>query len=1061
MLQNSMKFRNFLLTTLTTSLASFALVSCAKEAEPSKPSKPKDPNQKVITPINTDPSNQTKAKDPNTSKEITIAIDGSLRNFYNQVIDSFSKTTIGKEYQIKTVSKDLWSALELAFNSKEDDQDNLDIIYMPSDYITLLANANKLAYLDEFDNSLFNQITAKIKASASEKEIMRQFGSVKLNDTSKLLGLVHNTEGLYIASSLPEAQAADILKSDETNTLVELITQGKMLLRFQDFWYSNGVFAGVFANLKKSEPQLSNIDLMKHILYTNPETNKVSSGFVISDKYNKHFKDALNVFTSLFFPIYQAAYIFTPEEYNNSVWGQKGISQLELKQSLSSNSEVANKAIFTLMKQGKIDFTVIGSWDAKNSQTNANAQSFFSIVKTNEQYEFLQAPGAWSFGISSRNLNASKERKEALKTFLNTIFEVASYHELFNNGTNIPFVKEVYNDLANSIKNQNIDQYNNLTNIAKSLGFETYQELKLNAFAKQEDLPQLSKLYNQATWGESWSLSNATNPVDKSNYVASESLKAALIQQEPNLTDEDFTNMNLGKILPLRNTIAALLGLENINDLKGKKFPEWSDEHTDQWLVSKSLLKITNIPSYLAYEQNGRISDESMHIRKIETEIFGINGDNQSLKLDLIDKLTLMLWEDKQNQTNKLQEYKQNIINKAQSFVDQYSKAQLDLEQITNIVNSYLNTYLNPALVRFYYIKNYKSFPNTVYTKEELQELQSWSNFNTWGESWSKNIDQTNPLAESNYVKASELKNQIKKLDSLATRDYDTLNFGDILPLRNAIAALLGLENVDLLTGVDNNTNQSWLVSHELLKAGSLNHPFASLMIHNNNSLHVRKIEEFIFGVDGDVNDSKTTFLQSLTQTLLKDLKAKNTKNLDQFKTYLYTRAQLFVDTFAKTIPTQDTIKQIVDGYLNTYLNPSKIRALIANLASRSSLPQGNASIPSDVIDKILAYEEKFRTNKTFNVFASDKSIAEGGLGITKTQPIRPDNSNPVFEQVWNIMNKEVFGNALLYQDLKSYNIRTHDLFSFQIANALHSAFSKYIKELNDQNKTTKIVVSN
>ncbi|WP_145981136.1 hypothetical protein [Mycoplasmopsis bovirhinis] len=252
MLQNSMKFRNFLLTTLTTSLASFALVSCAKEAEPSKPSKPQDPSQEVITPINTDPSNQTKAKDPNTSKEITIAIDGSLRNFYNQVIDSFSKTTIGKEYQIKTVSKDLWSALELAFNSKEDDQDNLDIIYMPSDYITLLANANKLAYLDEFDNSLFNQITAKINASASEKDIMRQFGSVKLNDTSKLLGLVHNTEGLYIASSLPEAQAADILKSDQTNTLVELITQGKMLLRFQDFWYSNGVFAGVFCKLAKN-----------------------------------------------------------------------------------------------------------------------------------------------------------------------------------------------------------------------------------------------------------------------------------------------------------------------------------------------------------------------------------------------------------------------------------------------------------------------------------------------------------------------------------------------------------------------------------------------------------------------------------------------------------------------------------------------------------------------------------------------------------------------------------------------------------------------------------------
>ncbi|UWV81055.1 hypothetical protein [Mycoplasmopsis cynos] len=42
------------------------------------------------------------------------------------------------------------------------------------------------------------------------------------------------------------------------------------------------------------------------------------------------------------------------------------------------------------MKDKKIDYTVIGSWDSQNSEKSAGVRSFFNVVKTDEKNEYLQ-----------------------------------------------------------------------------------------------------------------------------------------------------------------------------------------------------------------------------------------------------------------------------------------------------------------------------------------------------------------------------------------------------------------------------------------------------------------------------------------------------------------------------------------------------------------------------------------------------------------------------------------------------------------------------------------------
>ncbi|WAM01394.1 hypothetical protein NWE60_02025 [Mycoplasmopsis felis] len=130
------------------------------------------------------------------------------------------------------------------------------------------------------------------------------------------------------------------------------------------------------------------------------------------------------------------------------------------------------------------------------------------------------------------------------------------------------------------------------------------------------------------------------------------------------ISDESYNTLNssLTSTLPLRNTIASLLGLTN----------DWSNQlvggqGNQPWQVGAQILKDGAFAA-LSEEYNDNIVQEaangenkgSFHMRKVEKIIFGANGDNkESDVLPLIEEISNAIKE------NKLEELQSKIVAKA------------------------------------------------------------------------------------------------------------------------------------------------------------------------------------------------------------------------------------------------------------------------------------------------------------------------------------------------------------------------------------------------------------
>ncbi|WP_117274917.1 hypothetical protein [Mycoplasmopsis edwardii] len=644
------------------------------------------------------------------STEIVIAVDGVQKEFYAKVMELYNKTDSAKKYRIRTFEKDVFGALDITTQGINSSA-VADIFYMPADRVTDFTQANRLSYIEDLLPNIFEEIATKVGATEEEKSAMRQFGTITgrtrdkgdgVTETKKeLMAIRHNTEGIIMASRLPESDARAVLSDADTDTLIELVKTGRALFRFQDFWFGNGLLAGAFEKIKeenKADATLQKTNLMQKILYTDGKTSKVTSGFIEGNEYNEHFKKALKVMSSIFFPIYEAAYLKSESDFANTVWGQKGISQGDLKETLNNNVGNAQARIFSLMKAGKVDFTVIGSWDTQNAEKSATAQSFFNVVKTDEDNEYLQGPGAWAYGINARNNASSNERKQALRDVLNAIFEVASYNEYFKKDSKIPFTAKTQADLVNIVKQANSKETTEVEEFAKSLGYASYDELKSTSVSNISKLADLAK---RQPWGNSWSTeTNKTSPMAEENQITAESLGNDL-QRPEILSEGEFNKLKgkLGNILPLRNTFSVLLGLSNIDQLNGKA--NSNDADSQVWLVGNQILK----PEALEADElkEAKHGDVSLHIRKLEKFLFGADGDDGNSKEELITQLTTLFEMDAQNgNTAKFDEFKNAVIAKAKDFVSKYasSTSKPSDENIAQAVTLYLNTYANPARVR-------------------------------------------------------------------------------------------------------------------------------------------------------------------------------------------------------------------------------------------------------------------------------------------------------------------------------------------------------------------------
>lgn len=249
------------------------------------------------------------------------------------------------------------------------------------------------------------------------------------------------------------------------------------------------------------------------------------------------------------------------------------------------------------------------------------------------------------------------------------------------------------------------------------------------------------------------------------------------------------------------------------------------------------------------------------------------------------------------------------------------------------------------------------------------------------------------------------------------------------------------------------------MVGKDLLKEGSLSSDDAAKMTQSPIALHMRKIENYIFGVNGDNDTNK--FIQELTTALTTDKQNNNTVELDKIVNEKIANAKKFVTNFAKTTLDDAKIKEVVKLYLNTYLNAARVRASVGDIFKNTVFVQGKTATYKEVDEKVKSYESKLTIDKLLSVISSDKEIAQGGLGKLETQPARVDNSNPQFGIVWDYMNNRTFGNAQLYREMANEGINTLDAFTNKMAKTLSGLFSNQIGVLNTSNSTTYVTISN
>ncbi|WP_338583147.1 hypothetical protein [Mycoplasmopsis cynos] len=636
------------------------------------------------------------------SEEIVVAVDGVQKKFYEKAIDLYNKTPSAKKFKIKMIEKDVFGAIDINTQGITDKR-VADIFYMPADRVTDFTQRKNLVQIEDFLPGILDDIAKEIGASEKEKEAMRYFGTIKgrskanpEKQVTKLMAIRHNTEGLILASTKEESEARSELQNTSYDTLIELVKAGKALFRFQDFWFGNGILAGAFEKIKSesTDAKIKNANLMEKIIYTKYGDARVSSGFQAGNEYHEAFKKATKVMSDLFFPIYEAAYVKTEAEFKGTVWGQKGISQGDLKAILDKNVGDAQNRIFQLMKDKKIDYTVIGSWDSQNSEKSAGVRSFFNVVKTDENNEYLQGPGSWAYGINARNNGAKPERKLALREFLKAIFKAESYKEYFLSDSKIPFTNKFQTDLANDLRNENDNAAKEVNNFAKELKFENYTEL-YNA-AKKE-INDISELAKQGLIGHDWSTEkNKMVPNDVTNESSKEDNIKSL--KRPDVVSEAEFKKTTDKIkatLPLRNTIATILGLTDLDKLVGM-----NENKNEPRLVGKELLKSN------AFEKNGELKDvlfneKALHIRKLQKFIFGANGDTKEENNDLIEKLKNYVLEDQKNGNEvKVNQAYDEVFRKAKEFATKYSNNVPSDEILKNATKKHLNIFLNAAIVR-------------------------------------------------------------------------------------------------------------------------------------------------------------------------------------------------------------------------------------------------------------------------------------------------------------------------------------------------------------------------
>lgn len=617
------------------------------------------------------------------NKTILIAVDGVQQKFYDKAIELFKKTKSGQNgFEIKTIAKDVWGALEMPTGAT-DEKIVPDIFYAPHDRITTLVASNAVADLDQFSPGLLDRIAKKVKATEEEKKQLRSFGSVVGIDKNtqlpaeKLFGIRHNTEGVIIASTKSLADVKEDLAKPENDTLLELVKQGRAFLRFQDFWYGNGIL-GAVAHEYKAE------DMMKKLLFL--KDGKLSTGLYAENPIHVEFKKAVDLMSEFFFPIYEAAYILDSGAYATSVWGKRNIKQDDLKALLNNDMGAVNNKVFELMKEGKLEYGLIGTWDVQVAQTSANAKTFFNAGKLNDAYTYRQASGSWSYLVNVRNNGSSNARKEAIAEFLECVFDSQSFYEYFKSDSKVPFIVDLQKELKTKVDQDSAAQNAKLQELMSKLKYTDVAEFNNDYDSSIQVIDSLSKVGDSAS---SWENKTSNDPLADSNMYGADKLPVHVVlnstlESKLGMNFKDIRDKYTEKGTGLRNALAAILGLEKLSDLEGNGEP---------WQVAFTKLNEANVSNELF--ANAKQGNNAFHVRKLEKIIFGANGDEGKEYDAVIEEFKTALKE------NKLQDLINAKIAEAKKVSQLLAKKAVADEVITKAVKAYLYTrYINQAEVR-------------------------------------------------------------------------------------------------------------------------------------------------------------------------------------------------------------------------------------------------------------------------------------------------------------------------------------------------------------------------
>lgn len=619
------------------------------------------------------------------SKTILIAVDGVQQKFYDKAIELFKKTKSGQNgYEIKTIAKDVWGALEMPTGAT-DEKIVPDIFYAPHDRITTLVASNAVADLDQFSPGLLDRIAKKVKATEEEKKQLRSFGSVvgieKITQlpAEKLFGIRHNTEGVIVASTKSLADVKKDLAKPENDTLLKLVKQGREFLRFQDFWYGNGIL-GAVAHEYKAE------DMMKKLLFL--KNGKISTGLYTENPIHVEFKKAVDLMSEFFFPIYEAAYILDSGAYATSVWGKRNIKQDDLKALLSNDMGAVNNKVFELMKEGKLEYGLIGTWDVQVAQKSGNAKTFFNAGKLNDAYTYRQASSSWSYLVNIRNNGKSKARKEAIAEFLECVFDSQSFYEYFKSDSKVPFIVDLQKELKTKVDQDSAAQNAKLQELMSKLKYTDAAEFNRDYDSSIQVINNLSNVGDSPS-ASTWENTANDDPLADSNMYSANNLPVhavlnSTLESKLGMNFKDIRDKYTEKGTGLRNALAAILGLEKLSDLQG---------NGQTWQVAFTKLNEANVLNELF--ANAKQGDNSFHIRKLEKIIFGADGDNGKEYDAVVEKFKTALKE------NKLQDLINAKIAEAKKVSQLLSKKAVADEVITKAVKAYLYArYINQAEVR-------------------------------------------------------------------------------------------------------------------------------------------------------------------------------------------------------------------------------------------------------------------------------------------------------------------------------------------------------------------------